>query len=103
MFVKTRDLCLNKKMLYMDQDALNRSAKLVKRLPVKFNSKDKFYKQIVVHHFCNVREGKVKFIGKWWHRIKPWNVDLVKRKMNAYNDILDEYIQLKEKFAKRVK
>lgn len=98
MFVKTRYLCLNKKMMYMDQDALNNSAKLVKKLPVIFNSKDKYYPEIVVHHFCNVREGKVKFIGKWWHRIKPWEVDFVKQKMTAYNDILDKYLKLKESF-----
>ena len=100
MFVKTRDLCLNKKMLYMDQDALNRSVKSVKKLPVIFNSKDKYYDEIVVHHFCNVREGKVKFIGKWWHRIKPWEVDFVKQKMSAYNDILDKYLELKNSYNK---
>ena len=101
MLEKTRYLCLTKKMMYMDQDALNNSAKLVKRLPVKFNSKDKYYKEIVVHHFCNVREGKFKFVGKWWHRIKPWEVDFVKQKMSAYDDIIDKFVALKKQFAQK--
>ena len=98
MLEKTRYLCLTKRMAYMDQDALNKSAKLVKQLPEKFNSKDVYYEDIVVHHFCNVREGSCKFIGKWWHRIKPWEVDFVKAKMSAYDDILDKFLELKAEF-----
>ena len=86
MFKKARQLCHDKKMLYMDQDALNKSIKYQKMLPLKFNAKDKYRKDIVVHHFCNVRKK-----GNWFHRVKPWEVDLVKQKMTVYNDILDEY------------
>ena len=98
MLEKTRYLCKNKKLLYADQDALNLSAKYVKRLPLKFNAKDKYYNEIVVHHFCNVREGKTMFLGKWWHRIKPWEVDFVKSKTHAYDDILDKYVELMNKY-----
>jgi len=100
MFTKARKICIKRRMLYADQDALNNTCKLIKQLPVIFNSKDKYYKEIVVHHFCNVREGRVKFVGKWWHRLKPWNVDLVKKQMSAYNDIFDRYILIKNKFVK---
>ena len=56
-----------------------------------FNSKDKYYPEIVVHHFCNVRKK-----GNWFHRVKPWEIDLVKQKMSAYNDIFDKYEELKK-------
>ena len=91
MFEKARNLCRYKKMLYMDQDALNRSVSKKKMLPMIFNSKDKYYPEIVVHHFCNVRKK-----GNWFHRVKPWEFDLVKQKMSAYNDIFDKYEELKK-------
>lgn len=94
MFEKARKLCHDKKMLYMDQDALNKSVKFKKVLPEKFNSKDKYYPEIVVHHFCNVRKN-----GNFFYRIKPWETDLVKTKMSAYNDVLDEYKRRKEIFS----
>ena len=93
MFEKARKLCHDKKMLYMDQDALNKSVKFKKVLPLKFNAKDKYFPEIVVHHFCNVRKN-----GNWFHRIKPWETDLVRTKMNAYNDILDKYAEKKKEF-----
>ena len=86
MFIKAKQLCHDKKMLYMDQDALNLSVKYKKMLPVIYNSKDKYNKNIVVHHFCNVRKK-----SNWLYRIKPWEVEEVKKKMSAYNDILDDY------------
>ena len=101
MLEKARKLSRTRKLLYTDQDALNLSAKKVLRLPLKYNSKDKYYPEIVLHHFCNVREGKVFLIGKWWHRIKPWEVDFVKTKMHAYDDILDKYLELVDEFEKK--
>ena len=61
-------------------------------LPLIYNSKDKYYPEIVVHHFCNVRKK-----GNWFHRVKPWQVDLVKQRITAYNDILDDYLDRKSK------
>ncbi|MBQ7579561.1 MAG: hypothetical protein IJT25_03435 [Clostridia bacterium] len=90
LFEKARYLVNHKKMLYVDQDALNKSVKYKLMLPVKFNSKDKYYKEIVIHHFCNVRQN-----GNFFKRIKPWDVELVKTKMNAYDNLLDEYVKRK--------
>lgn len=95
MLKKTRYLCRYKRMIYSDQDALNRSVTYKKMLPVKFNAKDKYFPEIVVHHFCNVRKN-----GNWFKRIKPWNVDLVKTKMSAYNDILDDFEKRKSLLTK---
>jgi len=86
LYEKARELVIKKKMLYVDQAALNKTCTKRLMLPLIFNSKDKYNKAIVVHHFCNVRKN-----GNWFYRIKPWEVDLVKTKMSAYNDILDDY------------
>lgn len=93
MFEHARKLCHDKKMLYPDQDVLNKTVKYKKILPEKFNSKDKYYPEIVVHHFCNVRKN-----NNFFYRIKPWETDLVKTKMNAYNDILDKFEERKKNF-----
>ncbi len=90
LYEKARYLIEHKKMLYADQDALNKSCTKRKMLPLIFNAKDKYYPEIVVHHFCNVRKK-----NNWFHRIKPWHVDLVKTRMSAYNDILDDYVARK--------
>lgn len=93
LFKKSRELVANKKMISPDQDALNFLVKKKLMLPEKFNAKDKYYKEIIVHHFCNVRRKHHFFF-----RVKPWMVDLVKEKMDAYNELLDEYLERKKAF-----
>ena len=90
LYQKARNIVIKKKLIYADQTALNRVCKSKKMLPLIFNAKDKYYKDIVVHHFCNVRK---KY--NWFHRIKPWEVSEVKKKMNNYDDILDDYTKRK--------
>lgn len=93
LFTKARQMVATKKMISPDQDALNFIVKKKLMLPEKFNSKDKYYDEIVVHHFCNVRKK-----GNFFFRVKPWMVDLVKQKMNAYDSLLDEYLERKKAF-----
>ena len=96
LFKKSRELVANKKMISPDQDALNFLVKKKLILPERFNAKDKYYKEIVVHHFCNVRRKHHFFF-----RVKPWMVDLVKEKMSAYNDLLDEFLERKKTFEEQ--
>ena len=98
LFKKSRELVANKKMISPDQDALNFLVKKKLMLPEKFNAKDKYYKEIIVHHFCNVRKKHHFFF-----RVKPWMVDLVKEKMSAYNNLLDEYLERKKTFEESIK
>lgn len=98
LFKKSRELVATKKMFSPDQDALNFLVKNKLMLPDKFNAKDKYYKEIVVHHFCNVRKKHHFFF-----RVKPWMVDLVKQKMDTYNDLLDEFVSRKKLFEKKHK
>ena len=97
LFKKSRELVANKKMISPDQDALNFLVQKKLMLPEKFNAKDKYYKEIIVHHFCNVRRKHHFFF-----RVKPWMVDLVKEKMSAYNDLLDEYLERKKTFEEKL-
>ena len=92
LFTLAREFLKIHRRHYMDQDALNFLVKNKLMLPERFNAKDKYYDEIVVHHFCNVRKK-----GNWFHRTKPWEVKLVKERMHAYDDILDKYIELKRK------
>ena len=96
LFKNSRELVANKKMISPDQDALNFLVQKKLVLPEKFNSKDRYYKDIIVHHFCNVRRKHHFFF-----RVKPWMVDLVKEKMSAYNELLDEYVNRKKKFEEQ--
>ena len=98
LFEKTRKYMETHKLLFPDQDALNRCVTKKLVLPVIFNSKDKYYKEIVVHHFCNVRKK-----GNYAFRVKPWMVDLVKELMSAYDDLLDEYLMYKAEFENKIK
>lgn len=97
LFTKARQMVATKKMISPDQDALNFIVKKKLVLPEKFNAKDKYYKDIVVHHFCNVRKK-----GNFFFRVKPWMVDLVKQKMNAYDSLLDEYLERKKAFEEQL-
>lgn len=97
LFKKSRELVATKKMFSPDQDALNFLVKNKLMLPDKFNAKDKYYKEIVVHHFCNVRKKHHFFF-----RVKPWMVDLVKQKMDAYNDLLDDFVSRKNEFEEKL-
>ncbi len=85
-YQKARDIVTYKHLIYTDQTALNKACTKRLMLPLIFNAKDKYYKSIVVHHFCNVRKK-----GNWFHRVKPWETDLVKQRTHAYDDILDDY------------
>ena len=96
LFTKAREMVATKKMISPDQDALNFIVKKKLMLPEKFNAKDKYYENIVVHHFCNVRKK-----GNFFFRVKPWMVDLVKEKMNAYDSLLDEYLERKKAYEEK--
>ncbi len=93
LFTKAREMVATKRMISPDQDALNFLVKRKLMLPEKFNAKDKYYEDIVVHHFCNVRKK-----GNFFFRVKPWMVEFVKEKMDAYDSLLDEYLERKKTF-----
>jgi len=89
---KTRNLCQDKKMLFLDQDALNYSVTHKKMLDRKFNSihvPKKRYDKVVVHHMCDCRA--YGFI-----RYKSKDFDKVKKFMPYYAPLIDEVIEIKK-------
>lgn len=61
MFEKARNLCRYKKMIYMDQDALNKCVTKKKMLPLIFNSKDKYIQRLLFTTFVTLERKEIGF------------------------------------------
>lgn len=95
---KARHLIKTKKMLFADQDAIFRSTTKKLLLPRIFNEQSKFNKKdTVVCHFC-----KRLMLLPYPHteNFKQWNVEEVHKVLKCYSfdEDLDEYLKLKEKY-----
>lgn len=100
---KARHLIKTKKMLFADQDAIYRSTTSKKLLPRIYNEQSKFNrKDTIICHFC-----KRLMWRPYPHteNYKQWNVEEIHKKLKCYNfdDDLNEYLKLKEKFNKKMK
>ena len=101
LFKRVRDICLNKKMKFPDQTALNKLCKNKLYLPRKFNEQGDLKADTVVQHFSN------RFnIFPHLHLIviKPWHIDKVHkiRKNFAYDDVYREFLAIKGKTIEQV-
>lgn len=98
---KARELIKVKKLTFADQSAIIRSTTKKKMLPQKFNDQKFLHKSTVVRHFS-----KRMFWLPFPHidNIKQWHVSRVHKvfKYYCFDDILFEYIYLKNKFDKEV-
>ena len=96
---KARELIRTKKLVFADQSALIRATTKKKMLPQKFNDQKFLHKHTVVRHFS-----KRLFWLPYPHtdNIKQWRVSDIHRIFHYYcfDDILFEYLYLKEKFAR---
>lgn len=96
---KAREFIKTKKLVFADQSALIRSTTKKKLLPQRFNDQKFLHKHTVVRHFS-----KRLFWLPYPHteNIKQWQVSRVHRKFHYYvfDDILFEYLYLKEKFKR---
>ncbi len=94
---KARELIRRKKLVFADQSAIIRSTNKRKMLPQKFNDQKLLHKNTVVRHFS-----KRMFWLPYPHtdNIKQWQVSRVHKTFGYYcfDDILYEYIYLREKF-----
>lgn len=99
LFSKAREWIQRKKLTFADQSAIIRSTKRKKMLPQKFNDQKFLHKHTVVRHFS-----KRLFYLPYPHtdNIKQWHVDRVHKVFgyHQFDDILNEYLQLKDKFQK---
>ena len=98
---KARELIRKKKLVFADQSAIMRSTTRKKMLPQKFNDQKFLHKSTVVRHFS-----KRMFWLPFPHtdNIKQWHVSRVHKKFRyfQFDDVLFEYIYLKEKFNREV-
>lgn len=98
---KARDVLREKKLTFADQSALIRSTTKRAILPQKFNDQKYLHKSTVVRHFS-----KRLFWLPYPHtdNIKQWQVSKVHKVFRYYqfDDILHEYIYLKEKYSREV-
>ncbi len=99
---KARELIKTKKLIFADQSALIRSTTKKKMLPQKFNDQKFLHKHTVIRHFS-----KRLFYLPYPHtdNIKQWHVSKVHKVFGYYqfDDILYEYIYLKNKYLKEIK
>ncbi|MBQ9314385.1 MAG: lipopolysaccharide biosynthesis protein [Clostridia bacterium] len=98
---KARERIKTKKMMFADQDAIFWSTTSKKLIPRIFNEQSKFNKKnTVVCHFC-----KRLMFRPYPHteNYKQWNIEEVHNvlKCHAFDDDLDEYVKLKNKFEAR--
>ncbi len=95
LFDRVKEMCINKKMSFPDQTALNKCAKKKLFLPRKFNEQGPLQKDTIVQHFSK----RIKWLP-FFHtqNIKPWQIDLVHSvyKWHQYDDIYEEYIKIKQ-------
>lgn len=88
----SRELCSTKKYLcYIDMSALNTACKLKKRISKRFNSY-KYTDDCVLYHVCALREGGIPFTKKWWHRVKPDEVEIFGKRVPQMKPYIDEYL-----------
>lgn len=98
---RARELIRTKKLTFADQSALIRSTTKKKMLPQRFNDQKFLHKHTVIRHFS-----KRLFYLPYPHtdNIKQWQVSKVHKifKYYEFDDILFEYIYLKEKFTREL-
>ena len=95
-FEKARGLCVRRWMMLADQAALNKSIGERKLMPRKYNEQgERPREDTVLHHFSN----NFKFLP-YFHvqKVKPFEVEKVHEvlKIHEYDDILEEYLRLRE-------
>jgi len=101
LFERARALIKTKKLLFADQSAIYRSTTRKKMLPQRYNDQKFLHKHTVVRHFS-----KRLFWLPYPHtdNIKQWHVDRVHAVFHyrQFDDILEEYLELKSKYQREV-
>lgn len=88
-----RELCVKKKMLFFDQDAINKYAKRKLYLPSRFNDQHGYKKNTVIQHFSMY----IKWIPFRTEAVKPWQPELMHSRLGLYeyDDIIEKWREIK--------
>ena len=101
LFAKARSWIRLKKLTFADQSALIRSTTKRKVLPQRYNDQKFLHPHTIVRHFS-----KRLFWMPYPHtdNIKQWHIEKVHTvfKYHQFDDILEEYLTLKENFNARI-
>ena len=98
LFKKARDLLYNKRMIMLDQAALNQLCSNVLYLPRKFNEQSrKLRDDTVIKHFC--KGIKVYLILPLSYNVKQWERKKVHKKLKyfCFDDIYAKYDDIAQK------
>ncbi|MDR0850090.1 MAG: hypothetical protein LBN07_01235 [Christensenellaceae bacterium] len=94
-FDRALELVATKKYIcYIDMSAMNTACKKRKLISKKLIPY-KWRKGCIAHHVCALREGKIPFTKKWWHRIKIDETDFMRKLQPQYIWIYDEFDKIK--------
>ncbi len=94
-FRRATELCRNKKMLLMDQSAINKYAKKKLILPTRFNEQHKNHPDTLIRHFSM----RIRWLPYFkTEKIKPWNFDLIHKRLHLfeYDDIFESFKKIKK-------
>ncbi len=94
LFRRCRNMCRQKQMFMPDQSALNKLARGKKICDRKYNEQGKLHKDTVIQHLATTLHA---FPVPHYLTVKPWQIERMHRKLKIYeyDDILDEYLQVK--------
>lgn len=99
---KARNLIKTKKMLFADQDAIYRATTKKLLIPRIYNEQSKFNKKdTVICHFCK----RLMWLPyPHTENYKQWNVNEIHKELKCYSfdEDLEEYLKLKEKYENRI-
>ncbi len=94
LFERVKEMCLNKKMGFPDQTALNKCSTKKLYLPRKFNEQGNPRKDTIVQHFSK----RIVWFPFHTINIKQYHIDKVqnKYKIHNYDDIYEEYKKIQK-------
>lgn len=95
LFERVKKMCLEKKMGFPDQTALNKCATKKLYLPRKFNEQGNLHNDTIIQHFSK----RIKWLP-YFHtqNVKPWQIDKVHNiyHWHQYDDIYEKYTKIKQ-------
>lgn len=98
LFDKALNLCLTKKMIFPDQDAINEMVEYKLLLPSKFNEQHKWKSDTIIQHFSKT----IYFFPVFKViNIKQWQIELVQEvlKIHAYDSIYSKYLKYRKELG----
>lgn len=99
-FRRATKLCNERKMLLMDQSAINKYAKRKLILPPRYNEQHKNRPDTLIRHFSM----RIRWFPIFkTEKIKPWNFELIHSvlKLNCYDDIFEQFNQIRKGLAEK--